>query len=187
MSLTPLFPAPKRTGRGDSMVCRCSCGSISEIYKNYLRGAKREDLTEAQLAQGNYKIAKGECINCDDDAARVRAKNWYAVASRRNPGFSRRVDKAKNKPKNAEQAAYYAVAPDTLSPGFLTFQPGAYEIITGGGVLSKEELAAANAICLVHQRLTALPLGPLFELSLASLASAVNHLPRIPATPAQTL
>ena len=181
MSLTPLFPAPKRVGRGDSMVCRCSCGSISEIYKNYLRGAKREDLTPAQLAQGNYKIAKGKFINCDDDAARVRAKNWNNTALQKHPGFSRRTNNPKDKPRTPEQAAYYAVAPDTLSPGFLTFQPGAYEIITGGGALSKEELAAASAIRLVHQRLTTLPLGPLFELSLASLASAVDQLPRISA------
>lgn len=182
-TLTPLFRAPQRVGRLDSMVCRCSCGSISEIYTQYFQYPKREDLTPAQLAYGSYKTAKDRCINCDDDAARVRAANWYAVKSERNPGFSRRTNNPKDKPRTPEQAAYYAVAPDTLSPGFVTFQPGAYEIITNGGALSKEELAAANTLKVLHQRLSALPLGPLFELSMASLASAVNHLPRVPTTP----
>lgn len=195
MSLTPLFSAPQRAGRDPStLVCRCSCGSISEIYKQYFRGPKLEDLTPEQAASGRYKPRKDKCINCDSDAARKNAQDRYNVALQKHDSYGRRINRNQNRPTNAAQAAYFAVAPDALTPGFLTFLPGAYEAAISG-VTTKEDRIIAQAISMLHQRVSGMKHSPLLDLSLASLADAVDRLPHIPAfmppphlrIPAQTL
>lgn len=182
-TLTPLFRAPDRIGRLDSMVCRCSCGSLSEIYTQYFQGPRREELTPEQAASGRYKCRKDRCNDCDTDAVRKRAPSWFEVKCRRDAGYGQLTNSPKDrKPKTPEQAEYFRLAPQRLQPGFVTFKPGEYERAASTQTFTDVQRVFAKATAMLYQRGKDLPLGDAFDRTMQHLANAIDNMPRIPAS-----
>jgi hypothetical protein len=177
-TLTPLFLAPARVGRLISQVCRCSCGSLSEIYSQYLALPERHMLSPNQLS--NCKPSRPDrCNDCESDERRMRAAQWYATMSRRNAGYTTILPNDR-RARSPEQAEYFRLAPRQLPPGFVTFKPGEYERATSTQDFSEVQRSFAKAAQMLHKRGKDLPLGPAFDRMMQDLANAAYNAPRIP-------